>query len=459
MTVLSSVLSAVFWGLLVLSLLVFLHEGGHFLLARLQGVRVTEFYLGLPFRYNLHRKSKRFGTDFGVTPILLGGYNRICGMEGEVDELLPSALAAVQRKGRITGAELAEELSIDESRAYALLAYLTDMASIRPYYNPSLGEVPWQNDWPEAFETLERDAKMLTEYDSDHDFSEAGTTAAGAARPVEDAQGFFNAENARTYRGKGLLGRLAILVAGPLVNIALAFFLVVGSLMIAGVEVYPNSNELGGVVEGSLAEAAGLREGDVILQLGGTSVSSWDDLCDAIDKSLERGGDIQVAYERNGETFETTIVVPEGQKVELIGVNALVETYHPSLGEATGVALNYMKMVGSTVVRIIMPQHTMEVVSQSSSIVGISTMAADAAKSGPNDLVLLIAAVSISLGFMNLLPIPPLDGGKILIEFVQAALRRPISAKTQAAISYVGLAFFLFIFCFALRNDIVSILG
>ena len=66
----------------------------------------------------------------------------------------------------------------------------------------------------------------------------------------------------------------------------------------------------------------------------------------------------------------------------------------------------------------------------------------------------------MSLGFMNLLPIPPLDGGKILIEIVQLIIRRPLSIRAQTIVSYVGVAFFLFIFVVALRNDIVRyILG
>ena len=78
---LMGVVSAVFWGVAVLSLLVFVHEGGHFLAARACGMRVTEFYLGMPCRHHLARKSRTYGTEFGVTPILLGGYTRICGID------------------------------------------------------------------------------------------------------------------------------------------------------------------------------------------------------------------------------------------------------------------------------------------------------------------------------------------------------------------------------------------
>ena len=459
MNVLTSVASAVFWGLLVLSLLVLVHEGGHFISARIFGMRVTEFFLGLPFRYRIAWKSKRFGTEFGVTPLLLGGYNRICGMEGEEDELLPQALAIVQREGRVRADDLARELGIEEEHAYALLAALVDMGSIRPFYDPERDEHPWQSEWPAAFETLQRDALLRTEYDSDHDFEAVGTTEAGAPRPVEDAAAFYDQERGHTYRGKGFVARVVTLLAGPLVNILTAFVLLVGSLMVTGVQVGVDTNVLGGVSEGSYVEAAGLRAGDQVLKLGSHDVTSWTTLVEAIDACKEEGGDIKVAYLRDGETFESVIEVPEGEVVETYGFIMKVDTYHPTIGEATSAAWSYLGLVGSTVARIVMPQHTIEVVSQSSSIVGISAMASEAAQSGIGDLIMLAAAISVSLGFMTLLPIPPLDGGKILIEVVQLLMRRPLSTKAQNAVSYVGLAFFLFIFCFALRNDIVRILG
>ena len=121
-------------------------------------------------------------------------------------------------------------------------------------------------------------------------------------------------------------------------------------------------------------------------------------------------------------------------------------------------AVGYAGQVASFAARLIMPQHTMEVLDQSSSVVGIAAMASEAASSGVWDFLNIAAAISMSLGFMNLLPIPPLDGGKILVELIQLALRRELSLKVQNAISYVGLAFFLFVFVFVLRNDILRLL-
>lgn len=459
MTMLTGFFSALFWGVLLLSILVFIHEGGHYLAARATGMRVTEFFLGLPCRIKLSFKSKRVGTEFGVTPFLLGGYNRICGMEGELDELLAPMLAIVQREGRVTMAKVAQELGIDEQRAYTMAATLTEMASIRPYYNPELDEQPWKKEWPEAFETLERDAKLLNEYDRDHDFSHPGTTKAGDPRPVDDPDSFLKDEISHTYRGKGFLARLVTLLAGPLVNIVFALALLVGTLMVGGVQVNANSNVLGSVTEGSYAQAAGLKGGDKIVMLGNKEVNTWYDLCVAIDESTAKGGDVPVTYERDGQTHETVLHLPTDKVVDIVGVNALLETYHLSFGEALSYALSYVQLVGSTVARLIMPQHTMEVVSQSSSVVGISAMASQAAASGLADLVMFAAAISMSLGFTNLLPLPPLDGGKVLLEIVELLRGKPLSAKAQNAVSYVGLAFFLALFCYALFNDVTKIMG
>ena len=150
----------VFWGVLVLSVLVFVHEAGHYLASRLFHVRATELFLGFPSRFRLSFKSRRVGTEFGVTPLLLGGYTRICGMGGTPDELLAPALDLVTRRGRMSARDLATELGVDEDRAYGILDTLVDWASIRPYYDPELGERPEQSSYPAAFESVARDASM-----------------------------------------------------------------------------------------------------------------------------------------------------------------------------------------------------------------------------------------------------------------------------------------------------------
>lgn len=450
-----SVLATVFWGLLVLSLLVFFHEGGHYLAARAFGVRVTEFMLGLPCRWRLSFKSRKVGTEIGVTPLLLGGYNRISGMEPNPDELLAPALRAVCDRGRMRADELAQALGCDQDRAYALLATLADWAAVEPYYDPELGERPGQKTWPAAFQTPARDACGLTEYDRGHDLAAPGSTAAGepcfAGVPAAE---LLERERSHTYLGCGFFKRIAMLVAGPAVNVVLAFVLVVGVLMVGGVEYSRDVSEIGSVVEGSLAEASGLEAGDVVSAVDGKAVQSWTELVSALAPSLKAGEDVVLTVERDGQRLDLTVDVPD-EGASAIGVYATTTRYYPDLATASSAALGYGASVGSYVVQLIMPQHTMEVLSQSSSVVGISVMASEAASRGIADLVFVAAAVSMSLGFMNLLPIPPLDGGKMLIELIQALLRRELSLKVQTGISYLGLAFFVFVFVVVLRNDVL----
>jgi regulator of sigma E protease len=451
-----SVVSAVFWGILVLSVLVFVHEGGHYLAARAFHVRVTEFFLGMPCRVRLSHKSERYGTEVGVTPILLGGYTRICGMEGDDDPLLAPALGSVMRRGRASAEEVADDIGCTPDEAVGLLDTLCDWASIRQDQGPAGLGGKERDELPLVYETLRRDANLLTEYDRGHDFSSGNVTEAGAPREsdVSDEE-LLVRERSHTYLGTGFWKRFAMLAAGPLVNLVLAVLIIMVGLSIQGVEVAVNSSQLGGVTDGSYAQAAGLEAGDVITSIDGTSISTWDDLVSGIGTYLGSGTDFTLTYERDGTERTTTVDLPDGQAVSLFGISASTTTYHPTIVESAEYAWSYAVLYASYVVRLIVPTQTMGVLSQSSSIVGISVMASEAASAGALELVLFCAVISMSLGFMNLLPIPPLDGGKILVEVIQVLMRRQLSMRVQTIVGYAGLAFFVFVFVVVLRNDIV----
>jgi regulator of sigma E protease len=252
----------------------------------------------------------------------------------------------------------------------------------------------------------------------------------------------------------GFIKRLVMLVAGPLVNIVFAFVIVTGAFMVTGVSVASTDPVLGAVTEGSYAAEAGLAAGDLVERVGDVEVDSWSALTAAMKPYLEAGVDFSMLVERDGAEVEVNIDLPDGEASDLLGISSQVKVYHPNVAEAAGLTVRYVQTVASYVVKLIIPQETMEVLSQSTSIVGISVMASQAAQVGISSLVLLAASISMSLGFMNLLPIPPLDGGKILIEIIQLVLRRQLSLKVQNIISYIGLAFFLFVFIVVLRNDI-----
>jgi len=176
-----SVLSSVFWGLLMLSVLVFLHEGGHFLAARACGVRVTEFFLGLPCRFDIHYTSRRIGTKFGVTPLLLGGYAAICGMYPTDVSCADRVLAAIYRHGRVTVADLAVELELSEEDVLEACALLLGWGSIAPWYEE--GEKPSPSYFPTKYQTLPRDAAGYTTFDGRMRLPRAMRGSCRAARP------------------------------------------------------------------------------------------------------------------------------------------------------------------------------------------------------------------------------------------------------------------------------------
>ena len=452
-----SIVSPVFWGLVVLSLLVFVHEAGHYLAARAFGVRVTEFFLGMPFRYKLSYKSASHGTEIGVTPLLLGGYTRICGMEGAESANLAPALAYVQKKGRVTVGELAAELNIENSVAHEALDVLTDWAAIEVYEVHKTGEM--DDETLIQYQTLARDAKLRTEYDRGHDFTLDGSTKAGEPHePQMDQDDFLAQERSHTYLGASIPKRIVMLLGGIVVNVVVALVLVAGSLMVVGVAVPQNTPQIGAIEEKSLAALAGLKPGDTITAIDGKAVSTWTDMSEEIHSALSAQREMVVAYTRDGMNLEVTINPTLKPESKVIGISPTAAQYRLSLSEAVVASLSYAGKVAQFAGSLLIPTQTMNVLNQSSSVVGISVMASRAAESGVANLVMIIAMISMSLGFMNLLPIPPLDGGKILIEIIQIIIRRPLSVKVQNILTYIGLAFFLFIFVVALKNDIFRLL-
>lgn len=471
MSVIISVVSAVFWGALLLSVLVFVHEGGHYLAARASSMRVTEFFLGMPCSLKLSHRSKSHGTEIGVTPVLMGGYTRICGMEGSPSDNCHKVLAYVACTGTCTLHEIAEYLGLSEEAVESDLNVLLDWGSIESYENP---------DDPENFiyATCERDSELRCIYDVGHDFSLEGSTKAGEPHALvpgrssegsnelfaisADAKTFFESERSHTYLGKNFWQRFFALVAGPAVNIVLGLLSIALVFSIAGVTVSADKSAISAVVAGSYAEQVGLQANDTITEINGTKTETWSDFSKAINDAAATTETFEMKVLHEGSQEEVTLTLDSAtlRADGSLGIYAQTELYHPSFRTSLKLGWRYVVLTAKSIIQLFIPSHTAEVISQSSSVVGISVMASKAARTGANSYIYLLAAVSLSLGFMNLLPIPPLDGGKILLEIIGAIKRKPVSEKVQLNLSYIGLAMFLTLFVFAVRQDIVRfILG
>ena len=220
---------------------------------------------------------------------------------------------------------------------------------------------------------------------------------------------------------------------------------------IAGVSVPVDSNVIGQVEEGSIAAKAGIEAGDTILSVDGVSCSSWMDVYDAIGKAAGQD-DIAIEYQRDGKKLSTSVALKEDER---LGVYASTQVVHLDPITSARLSFSYVQQTAEGVMRLLQPQNTMEILDQSSSIVGISVMSSQAAAAGPATFLTFAALISFSLGFMNLLPIPPLDGGKLVIEIIQKVAGRELPLKVQTIVSYVGIVLFALLFVYMLRSDVL----
>lgn len=349
----------------VLGFLVFIHEGGHYLASRAFGVRVTEFMLGLP---GPNIGFTKWGTKFGVTPILLGGYAKVCGMEpGEMSPHLQQVLTALYLRGTANMEEIAADCGISDDEAYDALEELVEWGSV-------VG--PTKKD---QYNTYRAPAYVPTKKEI-RAAREAGKLAPaprmlGQARPVEDARALFESEYKQQYRSLSFWKRSVILVAGVAVNLLFAMLVFVLLYSIIGFDVQNT-------------------------QTGEVSHMTVDPL-----RSIQAG-------------------------------------------------FSYIGMVVQLVAGLFNPATAGEVVSNSTSIVGIAVMSKDAAALGFESFLLFTAMISVSLGVMNLLPIPPLDGGRFVIELFQKISRREVSMKVLNYLSAAGMILFLGFFLIMVNQDI-----
>ena len=448
---LPSGIAPIFWGLLLLSVLVFIHEGGHFLAARVCGVRVSEFFLGLPCRFRLARRSRRCGTLFGITPLLLGGYAAICGMEHDDSPNASDVLREINRCGKASVQEIAETLALDSEEVLNACIMLMSWGSIAPVYEG--GDNRSRAYYPETYATVARDHMGNTVLDGKVFDKEHATTEGEPWSGNIGAAELFKQEKSRTYDGASFPRRAFILLAGILVNIIAGMLLLMSVYSLIGFTVPQDINRIGEVIESSPAAEAGIAAGDRILQIDNVEVNTWTDLVTCLQEHEKRdpNASISIVYEHEEEQHTVDVTLDDGK----LGIYATTEHIRFNFVDSARLSFAYVAQTAAGVAQLLIPTQTMQVLDQSTSIVGISILSAQAAAAGPATFLTFAGLISLSLGLMNLLPIPPLDGGKLVIEIIQRIRRKEVSIRVQTIISYGGIAIFALLCLYMLRADIL----
>ena len=342
-------------------------------------------------------------TTFGITAVPLGGYVRIAGMEpGPEDELMGPALAEITRARRLNAHQLAAFLGIDAGRAESLLASLADW-----------GAVAAASDSPEDYVAL-MDEALAT-----------------------DEKALLDTARSVTYRGLPVWKRVIVLLMGVAVNLATAILIFTVVLSIFGY--YRQSLVVDQIVDGGAAAAAGMRAGDRITSVGGERVKDWMAFTRAIS-AHKVGETVAIGYTRDGEPITAKAVLvkrPDGEG-PFLGVQASVEHIHPSPLMSLRESFTWTGMVFVAIADFFRPSTFRQSLEGARSVVGITVEVARAVRNGALDFAWIVALLSLSLGVMNLLPIPPLDGGKIAVEVIQKLIGRPLSRRLSYSLSAVG---------------------
>ena len=414
-----TVVTTIFWGVLTFSILVVLHEGGHFLAARAFGIKVHEFMIGLPGPA-LRLKTKNM--TWGITAIPLGGYVRIAGMEpGPEDELLGPALKAISIAGTADAASLGRMIGVDRDRAVRLLATLADWGAI------------------------EADPSDEVSYISLHE-----------ASAQTDEQTLLAAARTITYRGAKTWKRITVLGAGVAVNMLTAILTFTIVLAIWGY--YTATPTISEVLPDTPAARVGLMEGDRLVAIDDVAVDSWQTFSETI-ASLDPGTAVSISIERGASDLTYDVTLAENNGRAYFGVAPSWEHVELSAFAALGESLGYVKLVFEAIGGFFQPTTFQQSVGQSAGVVGISIMAAEAATSSPLDYAFLIALLSLSLGAMNILPIPPLDGGKVVVEIVERVLGRPLGRSLSIGISAAGAVVLFSFIGYIMYADIMRLVG
>jgi len=423
MDALINVFSIIFFGVLMLSLIVFVHELGHFSAARLFGVRVTEFMIGLP---GPHLGFTAKGTRFGITPFLLGGYAKVAGMEGgKENPNLARALAWMSEQGT---------------------ASLEDVQAAERGLGFNLEEAL---DILDVWGSVKRVRKGRGRYQYETIAGEG--YAAGEPYAISDPDAVIDAERKLTYRALPWWKRVVILAGGVIFNLVFAIIVITAILMYIGTEV--PTTTFASIVEDSPAAEAGLEAGDSIVGLDGIEITSWEQFSTALS-NRQPGDEVALVVEHQGTQRSLEVQLADNNGSPMLGVVVLTEHQGTSFISALTTSVSYIGLVAQFIVQLFNPSTFSEVVSQSTSVVGISVEAKNAASAGFLPFIFLCAALSISVGLMNLLPFPPLDGGKIVVETIERISGRIVPVKVVNGITVAALTALVLLFIYVTNQDI-----
>jgi regulator of sigma E protease len=284
-----------------------------------------------------------------------------------------------------------------------------------------------------------------------------------ASQPDAEWLSLPREEREQTFQAKPVWQRAIIVAAGPAINFALAILILAGFAYAYGVSRTPT--DIASVRPGSAAAAAGLAAGDRIVALNGRSVATFDDMQSFV--RIRAGEAVRIAYDRQGDRRETTATLGTAFERDRFGNEYRLGLLGVERGEAVREPVGLIEAPAEGVRRtgeiVVMMVETLgQIITGRRSVeelggpLKIAQVSGQQLTLGAQQFVALIALISINLGFINLLPIPMLDGGHLLFYAIEAIRRRPVGPQAAEWAYRGGLAAVLALMVFVTVNDLGS---
>jgi regulator of sigma E protease len=404
-------------------LLVFVHELGHLIFAKRAGMLAREFAIGFGPKIFAFTKND---TLYTIRLLPIGGYVRVAGEDPEIIELKP---------GHHIGLEFNEQGKVNK--------IIVNNKSKHP--NARVIEV----------EKVDLDHDLIIEgYEIDDEENRLHFDVDRRALFVMDEKETLIAPYDRQFASKSPGKRAMQLFAGPMMNfiLAIVIFIIIG--VVHGVPV--DEAKMSQIQPGSPAEEAGFQPNDEIIEIDDQPVSTWKEFTSVVRENP--GEELSMKVLRDGDTITLTVVPnsipgPEGEKdIGQIGVyQANEKSFLGSFKYGAVQTYETTSMILTNLAMLVTGQLGIDMLSGP---VGIYDATDQVVQTGFINFLLWTAILSINLGVVNLVPLPALDGGRLLFVGIELLRGKPIEPEKEGIFHFVGFALLMLLMIIVTWNDI-----
>lgn len=409
--------------ILVFGIIVVVHEFGHFYFAKKSGILVREFAIGMGPKIFAH--IGKDGTAYTIRILPLGGYVRMAGWGDDTTEIktgTPVSLTLTD-DGKVKRINLSGK-KLDQT---ALPMQVTQFDFEDKLFIKGL--------------VLEEEKTFAVDHDAT--VVEADGTEVRIA-PL-DVQ----------YQNATIWGKLITNFAGPMNNFILGVVVFWILIFMQGGVRDVDTNQFHVMPQGALAKV-GVPETAQITKIGSHEVSNWESLIQAVETETKdkTAPTLDVTISEKGSDKQVTVTPEESQGRYLLGVQPEIKSDFLSMfvGGFTTAADSALRILSALKNLIFQPD-----LNKLGGPVAIFKASSDAAKNGIENVLYFLAIISINIGIFNLIPIPALDGGKIVLNILEAIRRKPLKQEIETYVTLAGVVIMVVLMIAVTWNDIMRL--